>query len=77
MRIQVIQDSKGNNAGVFIPYNDWNELKKNNKELAALENNETIKEEILNNIKQGLEEAKLFKLGKLKTTSAKDFLNEL
>lgn len=77
MRIQVIQDSKGNNAGVFIPYNDWNELKKNNKELAALENNETIKEEILNNIKQGLEEVKLFKLGKLKTTSAKDFLNEL
>ncbi len=29
------------------------------------------------NIKKGLEEVQLFKKGKLKTTSAKDFLNEL
>lgn len=38
---------------------------------------ENAKEDILDNIKAGLEEMKLFKKGKLKTTSAKDFLNEL
>lgn len=39
---------------------------------------ETKEEEsVLDNIKIGLEEMKLFKKGKLKTTSAKDFLNEL
>ena len=32
---------------------------------------------ILDNIKAGLEEVRLFKKGKLRTTSAKDFLNEL
>lgn len=32
---------------------------------------------ILDNIKAGLEEVQLYKKGKLKTTSAKDFLNEL
>jgi hypothetical protein len=38
---------------------------------------ETKEESILDNIKIGLEEMQLFKKGKLKTTSAKDFLNEL
>jgi hypothetical protein len=35
------------------------------------------KKSILSNIKIGLEEIKLAKQGKLKTTPAKDFLNEL
>ena len=35
------------------------------------------KEAILSNIKKGLEEVKLARQGKLKTTAAKDFLNEL
>ena len=35
------------------------------------------KEAILNNIKKGLEEVSLAKQGKLKTTPAKEFLNEL
>ena len=35
------------------------------------------KQEILNNINGGLKELKLFKKGKLKRTSAKNFLNEL
>ena len=77
MGLQVIQDSKGNNTGVFIPYSEWNELKKHHKDLAALESDISTKEDVLNNIKKGLEEVQLFKKGKLKTTSAKDFLNEL
>ena len=35
------------------------------------------KEAIVNNIKKGLEEVKLAKQGKLKTTPAKEFLDEL
>lgn len=42
-----------------------------------LNNEGDSKEAILKNIKQGLEEVKLAKQGKLKTSSAKDFLNEL
>ena len=38
---------------------------------------ESSKEQVLQNIKAGLQEVKLFKKGKLKTTPAKDFLNEL
>ncbi len=77
MGLQVIQDSKGNNTGVFIPYSEWNQLKKHHKDLAALENDQPNKEDTLRNIKKGLEEVRLFKKGKLKTTAAKDFLNEL
>jgi hypothetical protein len=33
--------------------------------------------QIADNIKAGLDEVRLFKQGKLKTTSAKEFLNEL
>jgi hypothetical protein len=38
---------------------------------------EPIKEAILDNIKAGLEEVRLFKKGELKTTPAKNFLDEL
>ena len=77
MNVQIIQDSNGKNTGVFIPYDDWSELKKQHKFLASLEDNEPTKESILNNIEKGLEEVQLFKSGKLQTISAKDFLNEL
>jgi len=77
MRLQIIQDGKGKNAGVFIPYDEWSQLKKQHKALEALEQEEPGKEEVLSNIKKGLKEVQQFKLGKLKTTSAKDFLNGL
>jgi metal-sulfur cluster biosynthetic enzyme len=38
---------------------------------------EPTKDQILDNIKAGLKEVQLFKNGKLSTTSAKDFLNEV
>lgn len=78
MRLQIIQDGKGKNAGVFIPYDEWSQLKKQHKELEALEmEDEPGKEQVLNNIKKGLKEVQQFRQGKLKTTPAKDFLNEL
>ena len=76
MRLQVIHDVDGKNTGVFIPYSEWNKLKKQHKDLAALEESESG-HNILTNIKKGLEEVQLFKKGKLKTSTAKDFLNEL
>ena len=63
---------------MFIPYDQWSQLKKQHKALEELEvEDEPKKEQILNNIKKGLKEVQQFKLGKLKTTPAKDFLNEL
>jgi hypothetical protein len=78
MKLQIIQDGKGKNAGVFIPYNQWQQLKKQHKELEGLEGDEqTSKEQVLNNIKKGLKEVHQYRQGKLKTKSSKDFLNEL
>ena len=78
MGLQIIQDEKGKNAGVFIPYNQWRQLKKQHKELEALEQEEQPgRAQVLRNIKKGLKEVKQFRQGKLKTTPAKDFLNEL
>ncbi len=45
------------------------------KKIEAAE--QTGKKLVLKNIKTGLQEVELFKKGKLKTTPAKDFLNEL
>lgn len=38
---------------------------------------EPTETDIISNLKIGLEEVQLFKKGELKTTTAKDFLNEL
>lgn len=59
-------------------YNHFVELTKNLHYVKKIETDEEpTKEDVLNNIKAGLEEMKLIKKGKLKTTSLKDFLNEL
>ena len=59
-------------------YNHFVRLAKNLHYVKKIETDEEpTKEEILNNIKAGLEEVQLFDKGKLKTTSVKDFLNEL
>lgn len=58
-------------------YNHFIELTKNLNYVKKIETDEDSREAILKNIKSGLEELKLFKKGKLRTTSAKDFLNEL
>jgi len=45
--------------------------------LLKQDDEEDSKEAIIDNIKRGLEEVKLAKQGKLKTTPARDFFNEL
>lgn len=59
-------------------YSHFVELAKNLHYVKKIETDEEPdKDAILENIKTGLQEMQLFKKGKLKTTSAKDFLNEL
>ena len=59
-------------------YDHFVELARNLHYVKKIEmDKEPAKENILDNIKSGLTEMQLFKKGKLKTTSAKDFLNEL
>ncbi len=59
-------------------YNHFVELARNLHYVKKIEmDKEPVKENVLDNIKAGLTEMQLFKKGKLKTTSAKDFLNEL
>ncbi len=59
-------------------YSHFVELAKNLHYVKKIETDgEPANEDILENLKLGLEEVQLFKKGKLKTTSAKDFLNEL
>lgn len=77
MRLQVIQDSKGKATGVYIPINEWNELKKQYRDLEALEYEEPTKEQILQELKEAVQELKLVEQGKLKARPAKELLNEL
>ena len=58
-------------------YNHFIKLAENLHYIKKIVIEEEPTESILNNIKIGLDEVCLFKKGKLKTTPAKDFLNEL
>ena len=80
MGLQVLQDSKGKATGVFIPINQWKELKKQYRDLEVLEHDdepEPTKEQILQGIKQAVKEVNLVKAGKLKARDARELLNEL
>lgn len=59
-------------------YNHFVQLAKSLHYVKKIETDEeNTKEEIISNIKRGFEEMRLLKDGNLKTTSLKDFLNEL
>jgi protein-arginine kinase len=59
-------------------YSHFVQLAKNLHYVKRVETDEDqAKEDILDNLKAGLEEVQLFKKGKLKTSPAKAFLNEL
>ncbi|MBS1750838.1 MAG: hypothetical protein JST63_13110 [Bacteroidetes bacterium] len=58
-------------------YNHFIELAKNLNYVKKIETDEGGRDSVLDNIKTGLQEVHLFKEGKLKTTPAKDFLNEI
>ncbi|MEZ4776025.1 MAG: hypothetical protein R3D00_22805 [Bacteroidia bacterium] len=77
MRLQIIQDSKGKTTGVYIPINEWKQLKKQYRGLEMLEYEAPTKEQILQELKEALQQLKLVEEGKLKARPAKELLNEL
>ena len=77
MKLQLIEDAKGKATGVFIPISEWNELKKKHKELEELEYEAPSKAELLQELKQAVQELSLIQKGKLKSRPAKALLDEL
>jgi heme oxygenase len=77
MGLQVIQDSKGKATGIFIPINEWKRLKKQYKELETLEFEEPTKEQLLQELKEAVQELGLIEQGKLSARPAKALLDEL
>ena len=71
---------------VLVTYDPQNRIAQNLMEVLAMTTGVEIDDDvmftdkepsILNNIRAGLEEVRLFNSGKMETTSAKDFLYEL
>ncbi len=77
MSLQFIQNDEGKPAGVFIPINEWKQMKALYKNLEAWEEPDRTKEEILESIKKGAQEIKLVMAGKLKAKPARQLLDEL
>lgn len=77
MGVQIIQDNDGKTAGIFIPINEWEMLKKQYKDLEVLEYEEPSKEQLLQELKEAVTELKLVEQGKLKSRPAKELLDEL
>jgi hypothetical protein len=77
MSVQIIEGVKGKAAGVFIPIGQWKKLRRQYKELEALENKEPTKEQILRELKEAVTELKLIEQGKLKARNVKELLDEL
>jgi hypothetical protein len=77
MSLQIIQNENGKPAGVFIPIKEWKQMKAMYENLKIWEEPEQTEEEILNNIREAVEEMKLIKAGKLKGRPARELLDEL
>ncbi len=77
MKLQVIEDAKGKAAGVFIPIAEWNQLKKQYKDLEKLESPSLSKSQLLKELQQAVNELTLIQAGKLKPRAVKALLDEL
>ena len=77
MELQIIEDAKGKPTGVFIPISKWRQLKKIHKDLEELEYEEPSKTQLLQELREAVEELTLIQKGKLKSRPAKELLNEL
>ena len=77
MNVQYISDHKGRHTGVYIPIKEWEKLTKR-YDLPVDEDDEPLtKEQLLADVKEALEEIKLYKQGKIQLQSFDDFINEL
>ena len=77
MNLQYISDYRGKTTGVFIPIQEWESLKSKFHGLEDEEPGEQSKEEVLQGLRQAVEELNLVKQGKLKARPARELLNEL
>jgi hypothetical protein len=77
MSLQFIQNEKGKPAGVYIPISEWKQMKAQYKNLEAWEEPNLTKAQILDNIREAVEEMKLIKAGKLQGRPLQDLLDEL
>jgi hypothetical protein len=80
MTLQYTYDNKGRAIGVFIPITEWKKITKKYKELETTNEDEYMpptKQEVLNSIKEGLEQVKLHQQGKIKLKTAQQLLDEL
>ena len=62
MNLQVIHDTKGNPTGVFIPMQDWKQLKKRYADLAQYEVEEPSKEQLISELTEAIHELKAISL---------------
>ncbi|MBB3836630.1 lipoate synthase [Runella defluvii] len=78
--LQYITDKRGRKKAVIIPIKEW---EKYQKALDLLEEKQELeapiftKDEIITNIKEAVEEVKLYRQGKIELQTAEDFLAEL
>ena len=77
MKLQVIQDGRGKTKGVYIPIDEWKELKRQYKDLEVLEYEEPSKKQLPEELKEAVTQLALIEKGKLKSRPAKALLNEL
>lgn len=77
MNLQYITDHTGKTAGVFIPLQEWEALKARFIGLEEEEPGEQSKEEILQGLKQAVEQMNLVKQDRLKARPARELLDEL
>lgn len=77
MKLQIIQDNKGKKTGVFIPIQDWNELKKQYRELEKLEDAPPSKAELLQELRRAVKELSLIEQRKLKPRPVNALIREL
>ncbi|MBD2753649.1 hypothetical protein [Spirosoma validum] len=77
MNLQVIHDSQGKPTGVFIPMQDWKELKKRYADLAQYEVEEPTKEQLIAELTEAIQELKAVEQGAKQARPLADLLNEL
>lgn len=77
IRLQIIQDGRGKTTGVYIPINEWKELKKQYRDLEILEFEDPTKEQLLEELKEAVTQLALIEKGRIKSRPAKALLDEL
>jgi hypothetical protein len=73
MKIQYLTNDKGEKISVLVPFKEWEKLNREREELRR----KLQEAELTQRYRNALTDIELFKEGKLKTHSMKDFLDEL